>query len=888
MSDSIYLIDASGFIYRAFFAIQGLSNRQGEATGALYGFIRSYLRLVEQFNPGHIAAIFDAPGGKDSRVAIYSEYKAHRKVTPPELIAQIVAAQEFCQLAGIPTLSVPGVEADDTIGSVALWAKEQGLNVFLCTGDKDMAQLIDDKIKVLNIHKENLLIDAAKAKELYGVAPEQMRDYLAIVGDASDNVPGISGFGPKSAIQLLEKYQTLENILEHADEIGGKKAATLKAERDIALISQKLVTINTNVDFEKNLAFFLPKEADKPQLWQFLHSKNFTSLLKMAEGANTPQIQQEKEPSTYHTIKTLEELDALVAKLSAHKTLCCDTETTNINPLLASLVGIGLAATASDAYYIPLNAGMQRKEVKQRLAPLFNNPNIGFYGHNIKYDLHVLEGASLPIANICGDTIISSYLLNAHQRRHSLDELSMLYFGKKKIETTELLGKGKNQITMDAVEVEKVAAYCCEDVAYTVKLKEVLDKEIQDRNLSKLLYDVEIPLIKVLAKMEATGIYVDTSVLKKLSGEVATHIQELQEQIYSMAGQPFNLNSPKQLSEILFEKLAIRPPKKGKTMPSTNADVLESLSIEYPIAKKILEYRSLEKLRSTYLDSLPEEVNPQTGRIHCTFNQSVTATGRLSSQDPNLQNIPVRSELGQKIRSSFRPQDPSWSFLSADYSQIELRILAHVCEDPGLLEAFHNNLDVHAYTASEIFHVPLDAVTQEMRHQAKAVNFGIVYGQQAFGLAQNLGIPISSAQSFIDAYFRRYKGIKDYIENAKETARKTGKAVSLTGRERLLPDINSSNQILKTAAERLAVNTPFQATAADIIKMAMINIDNWLTKHNSPARMLLQIHDELVFEMPQSLIPSIQEQVKKHMEGVFELKVPLTVKINVGKNWMEC
>lgn len=884
MSKSIYLVDASGFIYRAFFAIQGLSNKQGVATGALYGFIRSYLRLQEQFKPEYIAAIFDAPGSKDSRLAIYSDYKAHRKPTPNELIDQIILAQEFCTLSGIPMLAKPGVEADDTIGSVATWAKDQGLDVYICTSDKDMAQLVDDKIKIIQLHKDNLIIDAEKAKELYGIPPSQMRDYLAIVGDASDNVPGISGFGPKSAIQLLEKYSTLENILQHADEIGGKKGATLTQERDMALISQKLVTIDTSVEFEKNLAFFQPKEPNKPKLWQFLQDKNFSSLLNIAE--DTEVIVHDE--GTYHTIKSLEALEELVRLLMNAQEICVDTETTNENPLLASLVGIGLAVNKENAYYIPLNGTIARKDIKERLKPLFSNPKIGFYGHNIKYDLHVLRNAGLEIAHVAGDTIISSYLLNAHLRRHSLDELTLQYFGKKKIEITELLGKGKAQITMDQVDIEKVSTYCCEDVAYTLRLKEVLDKEIKERHLEKLLNEVEIPLIKVLTKMEARGVYVDVSILKKLSHEVAKEIHTLQEDIYVLAGGPFNLNSPKQLSEVLFEKLAIRAIKKGKTMPSTSAEVLETLAYEYPIAKKILEYRTLEKLRSTYLDTLPEQVNPDTGRIHCTFNQSVTATGRLSSQDPNLQNIPVRSALGLKIRSSFCPQQPNWSFLSADYSQIELRILAHVSEDPRLLEAFQNNLDIHAYTASEIFHVPIEAVTEEMRHQAKAVNFGIIYGQQAFGLSQNLGIPVSSAQSFIDAYFRCYKGIKDYIENAKAEAKKSGKAVSLTGRERLLPDINSSNAILRAAAERLAINTPFQATNADIIKMAMINIDRYLEQEQLQAKMLLQIHDELVFEMPDSEIPLMKEQVKKHMEGVYSLKVPLIVKLNVGKNWEQC
>jgi len=882
MSDAIYILDVSGFIYRAFFAIQGLSNRQGEATGALYGFIRTYLKLIEEYNPTYIAAVFDAPSGKESRTAIYKEYKAHRKPTPNELIDQIGMAQEFCTIAGIPQFASPGVEADDTMGSIAAWAKNQGLDVFICTGDKDMAQLVDDKIKIINVHKENLLIDATKAKELYGVPPHQMRDYLAIVGDASDNVPGVSGMGPKSAVQLLEQYGTLENILANAEHISGKKGATLLAEKDIALLSQKLVTIDTEVDFDKNLSAFIPQEADKAKLLKFLQAKNFSSLLPMV-GA----VAQEEE-AKYHTITTLDELKRLVEALSAEKELCIDTETTSENPIQASLVGVGLAKDADDAFYIPLNASMARRDVKEELAKLLTNKNIGFFGHNIKYDLHVLDRAKLPIAHVSGDTIISSYLLNAHERRHSLDELAFSYFGKTKIPISDLIGKGKQLSTMDQVPLEKIAPYCCEDVVYTVKLKETLDKEIAERGLEKLLHEVELPLIQVLKKMETRGIFIDTSILKQLSKEVGKQISLLQEEIYQHAGGPFNLNSPKQLSEVLFEKLAIHPPKKGKTMPSTSAEVLETLSYEYPIAKKILEYRSLEKLRSTYLDTLPEEVNPETGRIHCTFNQSVAATGRLSSQDPNLQNIPVRSPLGLKIRSSFRPQEPGWSFLSADYSQIELRILAHVCEDEGLLSAFHNNLDVHAYTASQIFHVPLEEVTDAMRHQAKAVNFGIVYGQQAFGLAQTLGIPVSSAQSFIDAYFTRYKGIKDYIQNAKESAKKTGKAVSLTGRERLLPDINSSNQMIRTAAERLAVNTPFQATAADIIKMAMINIDRWLEESELKARMLLQIHDELVFEMPDSEIEVVSNEVKRQMEGVFSLKVPLTVKINVGKNWMEC
>ena len=877
--DTIYLLDASGYLYRAFFAIQGLSSKGGEATGALFGFIRSYLRLIKDFNPEYVVAVFDAERSKEARTAVYPEYKAHRKPTPPELIQQIKEARKFCELANIPCLAIPGVEADDTMGSVAVWAKQIGMNAAIVTGDKDMAQLINEHVYIINPHKDNLRIDAEKAKELYGVPPHQMRDFLAICGDASDNVPGISGFGPKTAIGLLEQYETLENILAHASDIGGKKAATLTEQQEIARISQTLVTVNTSVPFEKNIEFFKLKSPDKEALSHFLKEKNFDSLLVPLLG----EAEKHVSTSRSHTITTESDLEALLKRFSSSKQVCVDTETTDIHPMRAKLVGIGLAVDVLDQYYIPY-----KESYLPLLKPFFANSDIGFFGHNIKYDLHVLENAGMPIAKVSADTIISSYVLNAHERRHSLDSLAMSYFNKKKIATDELLGKGKNQITMDQVPVEKVSEYCCEDVEYTIRIKEVLDKEITSRGLERLLNEIEIPLIQVLCRMEEAGIYVDTKELAELSERVSKEIHELEEAIYEMAGKPFNLNSPKQLSEVLYIDLGIPAPKKGKTQPSTSADILESLAPKYPIAQKILEYRTVEKLRSTYIDTLPLEINPKTKRIHCTFNQSVAATGRLSCQDPNLQNIPIRSELGQSIRQAFKPQYEGYSFLAADYSQIELRILAHVCEDEGLLEAFRNNIDVHAYTASQIFHVPLEAVTEQMRQQSKAVNFGIIYGQQAFGLSQALHIPIGAANAFIEAYFHRYPRIKEYIENAKKSARETGKAVSLMGRERLIPDINSSNAAIRAAAERLAVNTPFQALAADIIKMAMIRIDSWLTKSKLKTKMLLQIHDELVFEVPDEELEVVEKGVREHMEGVFALKVPLIVKIGIGKNWQKC
>lgn len=891
---TIYLLDASGFLYRSFFAIQGLSSRGGEATGALFGFIRSYLRLIKEFNPKYVVAIFDAARSKEGRCAIYKEYKAHRKPTPPELVSQIHDAQLFCSLCSIPLLAIEGVEADDTIGSIAKWVKEVGMKACIVSGDKDMAQLIDDSIWIMNPHKNNVIIDAAKAKELYGIPPHQMRDFLAICGDASDNVPGISGLGPKTAISLLEQYGSLEAILENAATIGGKKGKTLQEEREIALISQKLVTINTEVPFEKCIDFFRIGPFEEEPLRAFLHEKSFHSLIdqlidpsKQKSEQDSPQTTHKDTSETkYHTIDSEEALTTLLEKLSKHSQICVDTETTDIHVMSARLVGIGLGVDLNNAYYIPF-----KESYRAQLAPFFANKALSFYGHNIKYDLHILENAQMAIGSVCADTIISSYVLNAHERRHSLDTLVFNLFGIKKIATEDLLGKGKAQITMDFVPIKRISEYCCEDIACTIRLKAALDAQIASRGLEKLVNEIEVPLITILKDMEQTGIFVDKKILSALSCEVNDEISHLQEAIYQMAGKPFNLNSPKQLSEVLYIDLGIQPPrgtKKGKSQPSTSADILETLAMEHPIAQKLLEYRSVEKLRSTYIDTLPGEINAKTGRVHCTFNQSGTATGRLSCQNPNLQNIPVRSKLGLRIREAFRPQKDNYSFISADYSQIELRILAHVSEDEGLLEAFANNLDVHAYTASQIFHVPIEAVTDSMRHQAKAVNFGIVYGQQAFGLAQTLHIPVSAASAFIDAYFRRYKRIKEYIENAKESARKTGRAVSLTGRERLIPDINSSNGTIRAQAERLAINTPFQATAADIIKVAMIHVDSWLKQSPYKTRMLLQIHDELIFEAPDNELEAVSSGIQERMESVFDLKIPLIVKIAIGKNWAEC
>jgi len=581
-------------------------------------------------------------------------------------------------------------------------------------------------------------------------------------------------------------------------------------------------------------------------------------------------------------------LKKLVDQLSKAKEVCFDTETTGIHPITAELVGIGFSIEPKEAWYVPCNGKLGREKVIEILKPLFENPKVGFFAHNAKYDIHILLNYGIQLANLSFDTILASYVLNAHERQHSLDSLALSRFGKVKTPITDLIGKGKKEISMWDVPIPLVSDYCCEDVDYTARLKLELERELKERGLESVLFDIELPLLHVLVKMERKGIFLDLPYLKKLSKEVEKKIKVSREEIFSMSGEEFNLNSPKQLSEILFEKLEIPPIKKTTTGYSTSADVLEKLRLDYPIVDHILEYRQLEKLRSTYIDNLPHQVNPKTGRIHCTFNQSMTATGRLSSQDPNLQNIPVRTELGRKIRGAFRPDADNASYLAADYSQIELRLMAHFSEDPALMDAFQHGEDIHRHTASRVFDVPIKEVTSEMRRRAKAVNFGIMYGQGPYGLSQQLGIPQKEAKEFIERYFKLYSRVHKFVESCIKKCEKNGKAVTMTGRERAIPEITNKNPMLRAAAERLAVNTPLQGSQADLIKIAMLKIDALFEEKKLPSMMILQIHDELVFEVPDDRIEEVGSIVKKTMEEIWELKVPLVVDVKVGKNWEQC
>ncbi len=881
---TLYIVDASGYLFKSYFALSHMTDSHGNSTNAIFGFIRSMKKIFSDFSPDHFIAVFDGKDNKRKRREIYPKYKAHREEIAPDLPYQIEWTKEYCNLAGIPMLDIEGVEADDTIGSIAQWAEKQGAEVYICSSDKDLMQLITKKIKIIHTHKENKVIDASAVEESYGITPEQFIDFLAITGDASDNVPGLHGFGPKTATTLLQKFSSLEEILAHPEKVSGKKKQeTLVTEREMAVLSKQLVTIDTAVPFPKKASFFAyspPK--DKSELQEFFRSHDLFSF-----------VQEEKDPKsavpvTYTLVDDRKSFDSLILTLKKATEIAFDTETTSTNPLRAELVGIGFCTEVGKAWYVPTNGTLGKTYVFEQLHALFSNPALKWFGHNIKYDIQVLANYDIIVKTICFDTILASYILNAHNRQHSLDVLSLHYFGHSKIPIEQLIGKGKKQKSMADVPIEDVCPYCCEDADYTFRLKQIVEKSLAERTLTNLLTDIELPLLPILAAMERTGIYVNSDTLKQISSDFTARISTIEREIFDLSGEEFNINSPKQLGTILFEKMAIPPPKKTATGFSTSADVLETLQASYPIAEKVLAYRSLEKLRSTYVDALPSEVHHDTNRIHCTFNQSVTATGRLSCQNPNLQNIPVRTEDGRKIRRAFQTEQNDWYFLSCDYSQVELRLLAHYSEDPHLLKAFQNNEDIHSYTASQMLGIPLKNVTKEQRHHAKAVNFGIVYGQQAFGLAKEINTSVAKAAEFIKTYFDRYTRVRSFIEDCKDYTRKTGKARTLLGRERLIPEIDSKNPTIRNAAERLAINTPLQGSAADIIKCAMIDIAHKLNDSSLQSKMILQIHDELLFEFPNSEKTQLVTLATHAMEHAYTLSVPLLVDIAIGKNWEEC
>lgn len=876
---ALYLIDGVFFLFRSYYAIRGMTDPRGRSTGALYGFIRSVQKIIKEFEPEYLLAIFDGPNNKQKRTAIYEAYKSHRAGMPDDLADQLEWSHTFCSAAGIPYLSEEGVEADDLIGAIAQWAAEKGARVFICSSDKDLCQLVNDQIVLINPFKENLVIDRNKVRELYGVWPEQIVDYLAIMGDSSDNIPGIPGLGPKTASALLEEYGTLEGVLSHASAMSNKKRGEkIQQHEEKARISQQLATLIPIDTFPQESAFYKLKTPKWEALTALYREMQFNSLLKEME-ATSPR--QEEVKTRYHIVDEEVEVEALFERLRQEKMIGIDVESDRLSPMEAQLVGIGFAIEPGEAWYLPANGKLGSERALALLRPFLEDPSLSFYGHNIKYDLHILKNHGIEVRQIGFDTMIASHLCAPQENRHGLDHLTLEKFGKVKTPIKTLIGSGKQERSMAEVAVSEVGPYCCEDVDYSCRLKKLYERELEEKGLRTLFDSIELPLIPILMGMEREGIYVDKRQLKELATLFEGTLSQLERGIYELAGCTFNIKSPKQLGEVLFDTLKLG---KGIKKRSTRADILEELKTEHPIAEKLLEFRALEKLRSTYATALPLQINPKSGRIHCTFMQTVTATGRLSCQDPNLQNIPIRSEEGRKIRRAFMPEQEGRSYLSADYSQIELRLLAHLSQDPKMVAAFQEGRDIHRSLAAKLFDLPQEEVSQEMRHVAKTVNFGIIYGQQAYSLSQDLKCDKKKAALFIEKYFQEYKGVAHFIEEQKERVRASGQSETLFGRKRPIPEINSKNGMIRALGERLAINTPLQGSQADIIKKAMITIAKQLKK-NPLGKMILQIHDELIFELPDSHILEMEEQVQAAMEGVVTLSIPLVVNIHVGKNW---
>ncbi|HOF41193.1 MAG TPA: DNA polymerase I [Candidatus Hydrogenedentes bacterium] len=901
MTERLFLIDGSAFAYRSFFAIRGLTDSQGRPTNAVYGFARMLIKLLRENDPAYLAVVFDAPG-KTFRDELYPAYKANREETPDDLVAQMPLIDNVVDAFALPLLRIPGVEADDVMGTLARTATNAGIQTVLITGDKDMLQLVNDHVRVYDPNKEadKAWSGIEQVRERFGVAPERVIDALALIGDASDNVPGVTKIGPVAAKKLLSQYESLEGIYDHIDELKGKQREYLENEREQAFLSRRLVTIDTAVPLDVTLEDLRRRPADHDRLIAVFSELEFQSLVEEF----LPQPAAEESSEDYRVIEDDTALRAVVDELRAAGAFAVDTETTSTDPLRAELVGISLCSAPGRACYIPvghrapgdgnelegvaavsLPHQMDREAALAILRPILEDPAIAKIGHNIKFDLEVLARAGIKLAGITLDTMVASYLTDPSRIRHNLSEVSLHYLKRKMVPITDLIGKGPKQITFDRVPIDIACRYACEDADVTWRLGGRLTTLLRERDLEALFKEVELPLIGVLARMEQAGIAIDADLFRSLSGEVRGRLEALEREIFELAGEAFVLNSPRQLQHILFTKLGLKPLRRTKTGYSTDVDVLEQLAKEHELPRKMLEYRVLEKLRGTYIDALPKLVNPETGRIHTSFNQTVAATGRLSSSDPNLQNIPVRTGLGKRIRQGFVAESTGMKLISADYSQVELRILAHLSQDPALREAFAQDADIHSDTAARIFGVMPGLVTPDMRYQAKAVNFGVVYGISAFGLARNLGISRAEAARFIDHYFAQYPKVRDWIDRTIEEAREHGYVTTLLHRRRPVPDLKSRDVSLRRAAERVAINTPVQGSAADIIKLAMIRLDAAL--QGSRARLLLQVHDELLVECPASEADGTAATMKRIMEEAFPLAAPLKVDIGIGDNWAE-
>ncbi len=887
MKQQIYLIDGSAYLYRAFHAIRSLSTSAGVPTNATFGFTRIILKLLKEKQPEHVAVFFDVKG-PTFRHDMFEDYKANRPPMPEDLRPQIPHIKEVVKALNIPIVEKTGFEADDLIGTYARIAEEKGFEVVMVTGDKDFMQLVTDNAVVWDPMKEEIIDKEAVFNKL-GLTPIQVIDMLGLAGDTADNIPGVPGVGPKTAQKLLVEYGNVEGIYENLEKLRSKKSlyAKLTDNREQAFLSRDLVVIDRNVDVDTSLEEFKISPFDDERLAEIFKELEFHKLYQEFRKKQEPV---EKE---YLLVTEIDKLKALVADLEKAGIFSIDTETTSVHPMRAELVGISVAYKEHQAFYIPvghINSADQhdRAEVLEILRPLLENPEIKKVGQNIKYDYIVFARHGVEMQGLWFDTMIASHLLNPAQRGHSLDKIAMDLLDHKTIKYEDVTGKGKAQIGFEEVEMDMALDYAAEDADITFLCYTILEKQLREAELISLMNDVEMPLVRVLATMEMHGIKVDTDELIALSKEFDQELSTLETDIHALAGEEFNINSSKQLGVILFEKLLLPVKKKTKkkTGYSTDVEVLTQLAELHELPEKVLRYRSIGKLKSTYSDALQELVHPETGRIHTSFNQAITATGRLSSSDPNLQNIPIRSEEGKKIREAFIPRE-GHTLIAADYSQIELRILAHCADDEILIEAFTNDEDIHTRTASEVFQTFPEFITPDLRRQAKAINFGIIYGMSAFRLAKELDISRKMAQTYIDSYFGRYAGVKTFIDDTIEGAKATGEVTTLLGRKRRLNDINSSNTNLRNFAERAAMNTPIQGSAADLIKLAMIHMDRLLTEKKLKSKMLLSVHDEIIFETPHEEKEELMALARSTMESVFDLKVPLKVNIDAGDNWAQ-
>lgn len=883
----LFLIDGNSFCYRAFYAIRSLSNSKGQPTNAVYGFNSMLGKIIKEEKPDMLAVAFDLKG-ETFRHKKFDEYKIHRKPMPDDLVSQMPYIKQLVQAHNIPVYEMQGYEADDLLATLAKKAEDKDIETFIVTGDKDALQLVDSHIKVYSTHKEGLIYDSHKVKEIYGVGPDKVTDIMALMGDATDNIPGVKGIGEKSAIELIGEFGSLEELYKNIEKVKSDARRKILVEgKDSAYLSKELASVDTDVPIDIDFKELELKDPDQTRLLELYKELEFKSLLK----GLTPV---KKLKSEYILVDDEKAFNALVAGLGKAEEFVFDTETTSEDPVVAKLAGLSFSWKKGIAYYVGVCEGGEEKKkldtglVLGKLKDLFEDERIKKTAQNAKYDYIVLANYGIRVRGINFDTMVASYLLNPSKLNHGLDDISFEYLNHKMtIAIQELIGKGKTAITMDKVDVEKVSDYSCEDSDVTFRLKAILEKEISQKGLDELLYKVEIPLIEVLAEMEMSGVSIDKEYLAVLSREMEKRLDKLTGKIYELAGEEFNINSPKQLSVILFEKLKLPIVRRTKTGISTDEEVLTKLALSHPLPEKLLEYRELSKLKSTYVDSLPDLVNPATNRVHTSFNQTVTATGRLSSSGPNLQNIPIRTEEGRKIRKAFIASDKNNVILSADYSQIELRILGHLSEDANLIKAFKDGSDIHAYTASLVFGVKERDVTPDMRGMAKTVNFGILYGMSPYGLSQSLKIEVDKAKEFIDSYFERYPEVKFYLESLIEEARQNGYVTTLLGRRRYIPEINSPDMRIRQFAERTAINTPIQGSAADIIKVAMISIHDRLSKKRLAAKMIMQVHDELVFDVSKDELKEVYKIVKDGMENVIKLKVPVEAHMEVGENWLE-